>query len=120
MTIKDLILKAKEMALKENEFEDIVDQLLIEYQMFDPKSEMELHNPKFTVKASTSHGASEGIYAVLNIEGWVNPNTTINDRVLTIKTLRDDKMSFFAMGRYANLLAYCANEFVRENIDLFL
>lgn len=82
-----------------------------------------LRSCAFDVIGCVSYGGCEGIYGDIIFQGkWDTKDMSPMReymRVYSMKTLRDGKKSYLAMGSMVNLICYYANEFVRNNLDRF-
>ncbi len=78
----------------------------------------------FDVVGTVVYGSSEGIYGNLYVRGdWLPDGEQAfhgsQMSVYTLKTLREDKEAYLAMGALVTLLSYYANRVVAENMDRF-
>ena len=78
----------------------------------------------FDVIGYVVYGSSEGIYGNLYVFGdWLpdGEQAFFGSRmsVYTLKTLREDKEAYLAMGAMVTLLSYYANKVVAENMERF-
>lgn len=70
-----------------------------------------------------TYGSSEGIYGDIFLYGnWSKERDDpfkSRARVYVLKTLKQDKGSYLAVGMLVNLICYYANEFVATHLDRF-
>ena len=73
--------------------------------------------------AAMTYGSSEGIYGDIFLYGnWSKERDDpfkSRARVYVLKTLKQDKESYLAVGMLVNLICYYANEFVATHLDRF-
>lgn len=66
-----------------------------------------------------AYGSNEGIIGGLYINEYDNNGILQHTCVALVRTLNTDKPSFLRMGHLATLLAYHANQLVKEHMDRF-
>lgn len=82
-----------------------------------------LYRCEFDVVGEVTYGSSEGIYGDIFLYGnWSKERDDpfkSRARVYVLKTLKQDKESYLAVGMLVNLICYYANEFVATHLDRF-
>lgn len=123
-TVKELMALALDMA-ERDELSSELDTDILDYQMvsYDAESR-KLKRLEFDVFSSVQYGASEGIYGHICVRGNWLPETeqsVLGHQMLiyVLKTLRDDKLAYFAMGAMVTMLSYYVNKAISENLDRF-
>lgn len=96
----------------------------LDYDLLNFRHETEvLYRPDFDVVGEVAYGGSEGIYGDISLHGqWSKaqdhaPSAWLD--VYTLKTLREDKESYLAIGMLVNLICYHANEVIAKHPDRF-
>lgn len=123
-TVKELMALALKMA-EQDEFSPELDTDMLDYQMVSYGAEnCKLKRIDFDVLSSVQYGASEGIYGHICVRGdWLPEaeQSVLGHQMLiyVLKTLRDDKLAYFAMGAMVTMLSYYVNKAISENLDRF-
>lgn len=123
-TVKDVLEPAVELAKTDPRYEEYSKICELDYDLLCNSCKYDtLYRCDFNVVGEVSYGGSEGIYGDIFLHGnWSkdqsNPYRN-RFRVYVLKTLKDDKESYLAIGMLVNLICYYANEFVNTHLDRF-
>jgi hypothetical protein len=98
-------------------------QLDYEYVCSSSREDV-LRFSEFEVIGLVTYGTSEGVYGDLYLYGRWNQETRMTPgnnylRVYVLKTLKDGKDAYLAMGTMVNIIAYYANKFVGAHLNRF-
>lgn len=123
-TIKEVLEPAVELAKTDPRYEEYSKICELDYDLLCSTCKYDkLYRCDFNVVGEVSYGGSEGIYGDIFLYGnWSeDQNSPIRSRfrVYVLKTLKDDKESYLAIGMLVNLICYYANEFVNTHLDRF-
>lgn len=123
-TIKGVLEPAVELAKTDPRYEEYSKICELDYDLLCSTCKYDkLYRCDFNVVGEVSYGGSEGIYGDIFLYGnWSeDQNSPIRSRfrVYVLKTLKDDKESYLAIGMLVNLICYYANEFVNTHLDRF-
>ena len=123
-TIKEVLEPAVELAKTDPRYEEYSKICELDYELLCSTCKYDkLYRCDFNVVGEVSYGGSEGIYGDIFLYGnWSeDQNGPIRSRfrVYVLKTLKDDKESYLAIGMLVNLICYYANEFVNTHLDRF-
>ena len=123
-TVKEVLEPAVELAKTDPRYEEYSKICELDYDLLCSTCKYDkLYRCDFNVVGEVSYGGSEGIYGDIFLYGnWSkeqdNPFRS-RVRVYVLKTLKDDKESYLAIGMLVNLICYYANEFVNTHLDRF-
>lgn len=123
-TVKEVLEPAVELAKTDLRYEECSKICELDYDLLCSTCKYDkLYRCDFSVVGEVSYGGSEGIYGDIFLYGnWSkeqdNPFRS-RVRVYVLKTLKDDKESYLAIGMLVNLICYYANEFVNTHLDRF-
>ena len=123
-TVKEVLEPAVELAKTDPRYEEYRKTCELDYDLLCRTCKSDkLYRCDFNVVGEVSYGGSEGIYGDIFLYGnWSkeqdNPFRS-RVRVYVLKTLKDDKESYLAIGMLVNLICYYANEFVNTHLDRF-
>lgn len=123
-TVKEILEPAVELAKTDPRYEEYSKICELDYDLLCSTCKYDkLYRCDFNVVGEVSYGGSEGIYGDIFLYGnWSkeqdNPFRS-RVRVYVLKTLKDDKESYLAIGMLVNLICYYANEFVNTHLDRF-
>ena len=120
-TVKELFNTVIEQAKADSYFEHYNRICELDYELLSFMHEdTVLYRPDFDVVGEVSYGGSEGIYGSVSLQGqWSETQEQPQICVYTLKTLREDKESYLAIGMLTNLICYYANKAIAENMDRF-
>lgn len=125
-TVQELMTQAIEMAKQDELAPELADAIImLDYQqVYFGAGERLLKRLEFDVIGSVEYGASEGIYGHLYVRGYWLPEHEQSAwgqemQIYVLKTLRDDKLAYFAMGTMVTMLCYYANKIIAENMSRF-
>lgn len=123
-TVKDVFDAAVKLAKADPYFEQYNKICTLDYDLILRDCEDgTLYRAEFDVLGDVSYGSSEGIYGDIFLYGnWSKERDDpfkSRARVYVLKTLKQDKESYLAVGMLVNLICYYANEFVATHLDRF-
>lgn len=123
-TVKDVFDATVKLAKADPYFEQYNKICVLDYDLILRDCEDgTLYRAEFGVLGDVSYGESEGIYGDIFLYGnWSKERDDpfkSRARVYVLKTLKQDKESYLAVGMLVNLICYYANEFVATHLDRF-
>ena len=123
-TVKDVFEAAVKLAKDDPLFEQYSKICELDYdQICNTCKYDRLYRHEFCVLGEVTYGGSEGIYGDIFLYGnWSEKQDDpfrSRFRVYVLKTLKQDKESYLAVGMLVNLICYYANEFIITHLDRF-
>ena len=124
-TVQEFVDRTLELAKQDKRYPELETACALEYQLVSHGvGKSRLKRMDFDVIGSPEYGSSEGVYGCLSIRGQWLPSEEQSVYghqmpIYTLKTLREDKDAYIAMGALATLLCYYANKVVTDNMDRF-
>lgn len=122
--VKEVLEAAVELAKKDPRYEEYSAICELDYDLLCSSCKYDkLYHCDFNVVGEVSYGGSEGIYGDIFLYGnWSEDQSNSfrsRARVYVLKTLKNDKESYLAIGMLINLICYYANEFINTHLDRF-
>ena len=124
-TVREFMERTLNLARQDERYPELEEACVLDYQLVSYGSEERLlKRMDFDVIGSPQYGTSEGIYGFLCARGeWLpQEEQRVYGQLLplyTLKTLREDKEAFIAIGAMTTLLCYYANKVIADNMDRF-
>lgn len=123
-TVKEVLEAAVQLAKEDPRYEEYSRICELDYDILcSTCMHDKLCRCDFDVVGEVSYGGSEGIYGDIFLHGnWSHDQSDPMQRracVYVLKTLKDDKDSYLAIGMLVNLICYYAIEFVNAHLDRF-
>ena len=122
--LKDMFEQAVTRAKTDPRYEEYSKICELDYDLLCSTCKYDkLYRCEFDVVGEVTYGSSEGIYGDIFLYGnWSKERDDpfkSRARVYVLKTLKQDKESYLAVGMLVNLICYYANEFVATHLDRF-
>lgn len=123
-SVKDMFEQAVTRAKTDPRYEEYSKICELDYDLLCSTCKYDkLYRCGFDVVGEVTYGSSEGIYGDIFLHGnWSKERDDpfkSRARVYVLKTLKQDKESYLAVGMLVNLICYYANEFVATHLDRF-
>lgn len=123
-SVKDMFEQAVTRAKTDPRYEEYSKICELDYDLLCSTCKYDkLYRCEFDVVGEVTYGSSEGIYGDIFLYGnWSKERDDpfkSRARVYVLKTLKQDKESYLAVGMLVNLICYYANEFVATHLDRF-
>jgi hypothetical protein len=123
-SVKDVFEQAVTRAKTDPRYEEYSKICELDYDLLCSTCKYDkLYRCEFDVVGEVTYGSSEGIYGDIFLYGnWSKERDDpfkSRARVYVLKTLKQDKESYLAVGMLVNLICYYANEFVATHLDRF-
>ena len=123
-SVKDMLEQAVTRAKTDPRYEEYSKICELDYDLLCSTCKYDkLYRCEFDVVGEVTYGSSEGIYGDIFLYGnWSKERDgpfKSRARVYVLKTLKQDKESYLAVGMLVNLICYYANEFVATHLDRF-
>ena len=124
-TVREFMDRTLDLAKQDEKYPELEEACALDYQMVSHGTDdKQLKRMDFDVIGFPEYGTSEGIYSFLCVRGEWLPSEEQHIYgqtmpVYTLKTLREGKDAYIAMGAMATLLCYYANKVIADNMDRF-
>ena len=123
-SVKDMVEQEVTRAKTDPRYEEYSKICELDYDLLCSTCKYDkLYRCEFDVVGEVTYGSSEGIYGDIFLYGnWSKERDDpfkSRARVYVLKTLKQDKESYLAVGMLVNLICYYANEFVATHLDRF-
>ena len=123
-SVSDVMEPAVKLARTDPRFAEAEKNCPLDYDLLCSTCKYDkLYRCEFDVVGEVTYGGSEGIYGDIFLYGnWSKERDDpfkSRARVYVLKTLKQDKESYLAVGMLVNLICYYANEFVATHLDRF-